>query len=452
MRRVRNRERKAVYEEEVGILKQGKRSTVIKALGCGGLAVFALITVLYASGRPTTIKSILGEFDAAVSELDMKVNSLVHEDVSIVSSQYAHSIAETSKVMDSRKPWKLWNTSRRGHIQVAAHVFRRGFEPFHIIDRDPSTLWVAFDYPAVAEFTLLKKQKDAITAYAIAGHPEKMLKAQNPSHWILYGSNDGLPPWLLLDERHVGNDFLSKGTEISEGVVMCIQYPHFNIQKIRLKILSNSGWHSQVTALSKLELLSHHPHCKGARRIVENKVSVVHHRSGVHANVFTASSYESGFGPEHVDDNSASTSWRTAIEVKSYPHYLDVEFVNPVRVFSYHIMGVPDGSVLTPSFWRLIGYTIDESNNVAKHEKGVTLDERVLHSKQEFRSSIKEGNHFCIYPQYHGVKLSKVRLLIFSGVGSTSATTLGKTTTVGIARFFLTTEEEEEESLGRCID
>ena len=193
----RSRRRRALFRNRNAHRKNQKLETRSITSACF-LFVLALLALAFTINRAYTDPvddSAIGNLDAAVELLQEESNKLETKTAS--SKRIRGSFPDA-------KPWELWNISEHNGVQVRAHIFRKGYEPRHIIDGDPSTFWVAFSYPSIVDFNFLGKRgsKDLLffNAYEISGHPEVGLFGQSPSSWVLFGSNNGLPPWHLLDE------------------------------------------------------------------------------------------------------------------------------------------------------------------------------------------------------------------------------------------------------------
>jgi hypothetical protein len=157
------------------------------------LALCALGFTVHQSYYKAIDNSTVGNLDAAVEILHEESKKLEDKMVATKRFRGSPSIEE---------PWELWNVSENNGLQIRAHIYKKGYEPGHVIDGDPSTFWVSFSYPSIVDFILVDNRidKQMFNAYEIAGHPEKGLYGQSPSSWVLFGSHTGLPPWHLLDE------------------------------------------------------------------------------------------------------------------------------------------------------------------------------------------------------------------------------------------------------------
>ena len=456
---------------------RNKRNYVMYKDKCVICMVMAALIVIIGLHRLNTsrtnaasIPRLVGKINTIVDELDKETNKefniktrtrkkkkkgSIDDDDNDGSVDSSLSYAKSN--LGTQKPWQVWNISYHDNIRLSAHLYRSGYEPSNIFNRKLDSFYVGFGYPIILNFEFIKVPKKPIVAYKIAGHPTHLIEKQNPGHWLFFGSFDGTPPWVLLDERHVGPSFLSKGLlrgSTYDGVILCLQFPRTRIKSIRMKILSNSGWNSEITALSRMEFLTEdqHKHCK--HKFVDKSIKDIHKNAGTQGATFTSSSLIEDHGPEHVDDKSQITFWESE-PTKEFPVWIEINFVKIVQIFSYHLSRT-DSIDKSPSFFRLIGYTSNQANRKTdvdfdNNNIGITLDERVLQGADTSLKTIKNGGtHFCIYPNHHGIVVKKVRLNIFRTYGHTDNNRRG--VPVALARFFVTTHEEEEEALGNCDD
>eukprot|EP00943_MAST-04B_sp_MAST-4B-sp1_P007746 g7746.t1 len=440
-------------EEEEDVEKQKYVIYKDKCVIC--MVITALIIV-------SAVNQLKTEKDdaASVPQLFGRMNNLIDELDKETNHEFGTMEKNTRKPIREKKGWQLWNVTYHGNMKLTAHLYQENYEPSNIFDPNIHHFYVGFGYPVVINFEFLKVPKKPIVAYKIGGHPTRLLEKQNPGHWLFFGSYRGTPPWLLLDERHVGPSFLSKGllrSSAFDGVILCFQYPRTRLKSIRMKIVSNSGWHSQMSAISKVEFLTEdqHKHCK--HRMVDQTIGQIHKNAGTQGAVFTSSSLIEDHGPEHVDDKSPKTYWETSLtQAKLFPVWIQVDFVKPVQIFSYHISRT-ESIEKSPAFFRLVGYTSRAANRktdlTADAENiGFTLDERVLQGSTSLKTILDGGTHYCVYPNHHGQLIKRVRLNIFRVFGQSDEKATRQGVSVALSRFFITTHEEEEESLGSCTD
>ena len=168
-------------------------------------------------------------------------------------------------------------------VKLSAHSYLTGYEPSNIFAQDMSKFYVGLGYPVVLNFEFDITPNAPIVAYRIAGHPNRKLQKQNPSLLATFGSADGVPPWSLLDERHVGASFLSKGSfrgNGNTGVILCMTFPRTKLKSIRMKILANAGWSSQITTISKIEFLTNKQHKHCMHKFIDQTIGQIHKNAG----------------------------------------------------------------------------------------------------------------------------------------------------------------------------
>ena len=235
--------------------------------------VIMIIRKMHETSSAQPLPQLVGTMSLIVDELDAQA------DTHLITKKQHKPLVQT-KGADA---WQLWNVTYNNDVKLSAHSYLAGYEPSNLFAQDTSKFYVGLGYPVVLNFEFDKTPSAPIVAYRIAGHPNRKLQKQNPSHWLLFGSADGVPPWSLLDERHVGESFLSKGNfrgNGNNGVILCLSYPRTRLKSIRMKILANAGWQSQITAIGRMEFLTNKQHKHCMHKFIDQTIGEIHKNAG----------------------------------------------------------------------------------------------------------------------------------------------------------------------------